>query len=296
MTEQQIKEKYIVLAKVNEEIASLTARKSGLVREINIELIAAKEKSDKLISEAEERAKAISVAIDIEQSKATEYVEGLKKETTDLFAETTDMRQQVVEDRAQLDKEKEVFDNLKVGQDMDIKDKLARIAQVEADNKTISTRNEQNTSNLDVKEAVLNDKGKAITEAEIAQDNEANRLLCLKDELLRRDNELTQAGVGIAEQKKDIIGMLEETKAVESKIAADSLANKKLMEEILAQKQANDKDKKVINAHFERIEKDNKENEERKIALDEREQLLDIKNEEIVQKIGILTELRKKGG
>lgn len=296
MTEQQIKEKYIVLAKVNEEIASLTARKSGLVREINIELIAAKEKSDKLISEAEERAKAISVAIDIEQSKATEYVEGLKKETTDLFAETTDMRQQVVEDRAQLDREKEEFDNLKVGQDMDIKDKLARIAQVEADNKTISTRNEQNTSNLDVKEAVLNDKGKAITEAEIAQDNEANRLLCLKDELLRRDNELTQAGVGIAEQKKDIIGMLEETKAVESKIAADSLANKKLMEEILAQKQANDKDKKVINAHFERIEKDNKENEERKIALDEREQLLDIKNEEIVQKIGILTELRKKGG
>ena len=249
-----------------------------------------------MISEAEERAKAINVAIDIEQSKAIEYTEELRRNADCLMTKAEDINKQVIEDRAQLDREKEEFDNLKVGQDMDIKDKLARIAQVEADNKTISTRNEQNTSNLDVKEAVLNDKGKAITEAEIAQDNEANRLLCLKDELLRRDNELTQAGVGIAEQKKDIIGMLEETKAVESKIAADSLANKKLMEEILAQKQANDKDKKVINAHFERIEKDNKENEERKIALDEREQLLDIKNEEIVQKIGILTELRKKGG
>ena len=73
MLEQQYKEKTVILENLKAEISEFNVRKSGLTKEINLQLIEAKAKADKLLSEAEERAKAISVAIDIEQSKAIEY-------------------------------------------------------------------------------------------------------------------------------------------------------------------------------------------------------------------------------
>lgn len=296
MLENQVKEKYVMIAKLNQELDELNARKSGLVREINIELIVAKEKADKIIAEAEAKSKEIIKEANKIHDETKLHSEAIRNEADSLFIMAQNVGTQAREDREKLEKDMDDFEALKKAHNDEYvafninKNIVAEEAgdrQEELDNKETELR----IKGLDVERR----EGQVVT-AEEAQKNESDRLIALKNELIALENEINSQKANINSEKEENTKVLAEIKGLLSELKEVGLANKKDAEDNARERAKIAEDKKTINAQFDLIEKNQKDQEESAITLRERIQLADIKDAEIVQKIKILTELRAKNG
>lgn len=292
--DDQVKEKTAQLSSINQEISELNARKSGLVKEINTELLDSRAKADKLISDAEIKSNAINAEIDSAKKLAERYVSKIKQEADDLLASAQTISRQNTELRTAIDKERVDFNAEKFAFESDIRTKKneannlisqANNAQKELDSKKIDlgTREATVTRRELANVAATDQLAQGVKDLKEAQEDLAKRELALKEERKSLD--------AISKANNDLLADIDKKR---QQIDADRLASQKLSDETLIQKQKNDEDKKLISSYFATIEQNNKELEERKISLDERQQLLDIKDKEIIQKIKINSELRMK--
>jgi hypothetical protein len=225
-----------------------------------------------------------------------QYVTKIRKEADDLLATAQLASKQSTEAKTIIDKERVDFNAEKYAFESDIRTKKneannliaqANITQKELDSKTIDLGTRETT----------------VTRRELAVVAANDQLEQGKKDLKKAQESLERREMELLEEKKKVEAIAQANEEVladiiikKQQIDIDIEAAKKLSEETTAQKQKNDEDKKLINTYFATIEQNNKELEERKISLDERQRLLDIKDNEIVQKIKINSELRMKSG
>jgi hypothetical protein len=291
-----LKEEYAVLEKVKAEIAELNVRKSGIVKELNTQLLDADSKAKAIISSAKDQAKSIiDKAIELKReyeghafkikSEADDYLHQGKKCLEDCRLERTRLDNDIIDFNAH----KVAFENNMRTIKNEANSLMAQAQELgrQLNDKGIS---------LTTLEATLNRREEALTE-------KANKLTQDGAILSQREATLKEGEEALAERtlKVDIIHnhavrINHEIIRLRQKTNQDMEKMAGIAIECMKSKNDQELQKKMINAQFENIDKSNKENEERKLALDEREQLLNIKDKEVTQKIKILSEVRAKGG
>lgn len=303
MIDNEIKEKQAQLEKgirawenMKAEISELNTMKTNLVKDINIQLIDAKSKADKIIQEAKDTAKKI--IDDAERSKLDidNYVSTHKKDIEDLLLLSKHNSEKLGAERDSLSKDIAEFNNLKASQEADIKGKCELIRDSEIKN--------------DLRQGELDNMGVELYKKETALKIESDRLEALNKLLISKQEKIDldriELDTNISDYKKNKL-LIDEQKAInektlvnlnsaQDKIIADAQINREAFTEIYNQKIWIAEQKKTINTQFDLLEKNRKELEEKSQSLDERTQLLVIKDRDIENKIKILQEIRLKTG
>jgi hypothetical protein len=292
--EDQVKERYSQLARVNQELDELNARKLGLVRELNVQLLDADAKAKAVIASAQDQAKAIVAEAGETRKDADRYSANKKFEADEILRKVQEVSKQISQSRTTLDNDKIDFDAKKFAFENDIKRLKNEANSVMAQASETDRLNAEKTIHLNTREANITRREAEVATATVKITHDQEEVKRKNEDLVKREWALTKEMDGLKALKEANDKVLLDIQQTEDKITADSLANKNLMEEILALKTKNDTDKEMINSQYEHIEKDNKDLEERKIALDEEKQLLAIKERDINKKLATLTELRKK--
>lgn len=295
MLAMEVKDQYAILEKVKAEIEELKVRKSGLVRELNLELLDAKEEADKVIADARANAKELTDLSNEALALQQEVSSKMKREAEDILANAKIVVQQLNKDKDKLAGDRVDFDAEKVAYENDLKARKNEASSLTAQaNDRLKALNDREIG-LSAREASVARREQAIAEAVEVQNNESNRLILINNELLAKESELIKASQEVKILKDEGDSALSKATIIQSKIVEDTIANDKCLKEERILREKNDEDKQAINAHFKRIEKDSRDLEERKVALDEREELITLKDREVTEKIRVLEELRKKG-
>jgi uncharacterized protein YuzE len=292
--EDQVKEKYSQLARVNQELDELNARKLGLVKELNVQLLDADAKAKGVIASAQDQAKAIMSEAGEVKKDADRYSANKKFETDELLRNSQNVAKQISQSRTTLDNDKVDFDAKKFAFENDIKRLKNEANSVMAQASETDRINAEKTIHLNTREANIMRRETEVATATAKLSHDKEEVKRKNEDLVKREGALTKESnevKAISEANDKLLADIDEKR---KQIDLDIEASKKLNEETLAQKKQNDTDKEMINAQFDRIEKDNSALEERKIALDEEKQLLAIKERDISKKLATLTELRKK--
>lgn len=296
MLEEQYKNKVVELEKLKAEIADLNVLKAQVVRDINIPLLEAKAQAEKIIFDANVEAKNIIDSSNEAKIIIDEYVVKRQKEISELLRIVENDKNELKEAQAQLSRDKDMFENLKSSHAVDIKNKQEILARVE---KEVSGRQgclDSQEHTIRTRELQLKETKEKIDKdfEELAKNKGLFELDRVKlDESMVAHNKDKEA---VEFQKIVNANALVEIKTAQNKISDDTENNKKDLIYIVEQNSAISKQKEMINAQFDLIEKNQKELEEKTIALNEREQLIAIKDKDVTDKIKILNELRLKTG
>ena len=299
--EQEQRERQIALEKstqeylkMKKEIEDLNAMKSGLVREINLQLIDARAQADKIMAEAKEAArflidtseKAHSEAVAFDQ-KTRQDAEGILHIAKTAAQEVKTSQDKLVQDQADFNKEKtDTTAELQGRDEATAKAELrSNERQQDLDNRerivlADETRISEGLAELRRGEDILLAKNNKLTTDQAALDNNIANYL--------KDKEALDAQVKLNNQ------LLVDIKATQEKVTTDLKVGQELKAEVDKQNLAIAEQKKTLNAQFDLLTQNQRELEEKNTALDERFQLLAIRNKDIEEKIKILNELRVK--
>jgi hypothetical protein len=292
--EDQVKEKYSQLAQVNIELDELNARKLGLVKELNVQLLDADAKAKAVIASAQDQAKAIVAEAGEIKKDADRYSANKKFEADEILRKVQEVSKQISQSRTTLDNDKVDFDAKKFAFENDIKRLKNEANSVMARASETDRLNAEKTIHLNTREANITRREAEVATATVKITHDQGEVKRKQEDLVKREWTLTKESDAVKafKEETDSTMIMIANKKVE--VDAKYQDTLKLHEETLAQKAKNDTDKEMINSQFERIEQDNKELEERKIALDEEKQLIAIKERDVNKKLATLTELRKK--
>jgi hypothetical protein len=292
--EDQVKEKYSQLAQVNIELDELNARKLGLVKELNVQLLDADAKAKAVIASAQDQAKAIVAEAGEIKKDADRYSANKKFEADEILRKVQEVSKQISQSRTTLDNDKVDFDAKKFAFENDIKRLKNEANSVMARASETDRLNAEKTIHLNTREANITRREAEVATATVKITHDQGEVKRKQEDLVKREWTLMKESDAVKafKEETDSTMIMIANKKVE--VDAKYQDTLKLHEETLAQKAKNDTDKEMINSQFERIEQDNKELEERKIALDEEKQLIAIKERDVNKKLATLTELRKK--
>jgi chlorite dismutase len=299
MIDLDIKEKQIALEKgvqawqkMKEEISELNAMKSNLVREINIQCIDAKAKADSLISNAQEQAKDILDTANKSKEQIDSYVSVQRKEADTLLHLIKSSTEELKQAQDKLKGDTEVFENLKAGHGMDMKSKTEILLKLEKDMHERQACLDSLEHTIRTNEKQLKEKREEIDNAGAALRAKNDQVNAAQEDLNQKINTYATEKVFVDKQKELNSQVLVDIKDKQDKLAADTNFNQSLADDIARQNIEIAEQKKTINAQFALIENNQRELEEKSTTLDERTQLLIMKEKEIDDKILILQKLR----
>jgi hypothetical protein len=294
MNEKELMDRQSELSRIKTEIAELNQMKGNLVRDINIKLLEANKQAEVIIANAETQAKAVNETSAKRKEEIDAYVTEQRKGIDSLLHITKQATEELRDAQDKLKQAQADFETLKAKQAEEVKDAITSAQNIEK-----AYRGQQ--AQADILVAELNQK---INELKVKTDelSRSSELLRTTQATLDADRKELNAKIDACTKDRELIEMQRienervsaEIKIAQEKIVRDAQVNTDNMNANLAQAKEIAEQRKSIAAQFSIIEKNQKEQEEKELALNEREELIAIKDREVEQKIIILQELRAK--
>jgi hypothetical protein len=294
MNEKELMDRQSELSRIKTEIAELNQMKGNLVRDINIKLLEANKQAEVIIANAETQAKAVNETSTKRKEEIDAYVTEQRKGIDSLLHITKQATEELRDAQDKLKQAQADFETLKAKQAEEVKDAITSAQNIEK-----AYRGQQ--AQADILVAELNQK---INELKVKTDelSRSSELLRTTQATLDADRKELNAKIDACTKDRELIEMQRienervsaEIKIAQEKIVRDAQVNTDNMNANLAQAKEIAEQRKSIAAQFSIIEKNQKEQEEKELALNEREELIAIKDREVEQKIRILQELRAK--
>lgn len=292
--DQEVSTKLAELDQIKFEIASLTAEKSRIVRDINIPFYEAKAKADKVLADAQTQADAIVQAAAKVKEDANNYRAQSNYIIQNELVVAKEATKRIEAERFKFENEKLDFEGYKIATENLLKIKKSELtAQEVIAERSVLAANEASTAagtlqaTLGRKEADLN---------------------TLEEQLKALQGVLAEQKRDQEHRQKELDGLLAEVDKSKDAIHADLVlaeklkrdidrqmeANKKVSADLQLKKAEQDNQKSMINSQCLVLERQGKDIEERNKALDEKAQLIAVRDREVTEKIKTLQEIRKK--
>lgn len=292
--EQQIKDGYSLLSKLKEEIAEYTETKTNLVRDINLQLLEANKKAEKIVKDAEVISKGLIEDGSKHKQEGSEFKAITEKEANDLLHLAKEGVKEVQEEKLRLKKEGDEFMILKdtfLAQNKKEKEELLRFEKdLHNRDASILDRDYQVTN----KEVKNNNKEKELNEKESRLDTQEAKI---KVDQIDLNNKITIHNQDKAKVEEQRIINENDLKAINStKILVEEIRNSNTitLEEISKGRIELENKNKTLTEQFALLEATSKQVEMDKLALKEQEQLIALKNQEVLNNIKVLEELRAR--
>lgn len=288
-----LKESYAELSKVKEEIAELNSRKSGIVKELNTQLLEADAKAKAIIESAKDQAKSIKADSERIKKEVEKHVFDIRLEADNYIIHARKIKTETDNAVNELERDKTDFAAKKLAMENEV-----RIIRNESSS-IMSTANER-LKGLNDKELQLTALEATLNRRELKNGEDLKVLIMGQDAIDSREKKLVEreqvlikemdAVKAISQANDDSLKAIDERNKRYDILVQDT---KQAIEECNRIRKEQAEQKLSINAQFAILEKTNKEVEEKKKSNEETLELIALKNKEVEEKIAKLQELRK---
>lgn len=290
--EQQVKDAYSLLSKLKEEISEYTDTKTNLVRDINLKLLEANSQATKIIEDAKIVAKGLTEEGNNAKREGIDFKVKTEGEAGELLHIAKEGVKEVQEEKVRLEKQGAEFMNLKNAFFANSKKKEEDLAVLVKDLNNKEAHLLDQSHNINLREIKVNERELKANEKNGELSIKENTLSVAQDRLNQEVELHNIEKSKIEEQRitneRDLLIINEAKLKVEEIEKSNLLAIEEINQGRLDIANRN----KVLTEQFALLEATSKQIESDKLALKEQEQLIALRNQEVLDNIRVLEELR----